>query len=385
MFDSARFETWVTSWSDRMSVESLSSRAQLLFVIFLWLLPVTIATQIKEGTILLETAGAPPILPGEKVTTTDAETASTFLMLSSGVGGADVPAPSYVDGPRVDTKAWVGHCHPQLFDQQDAEAMCSSDATCTIIINSGCDNASWRYCFDGAIDLSAGGDTESCTRVHEAKRASGQLIPDVTAGDIVSSVGLGLTPYLTGCVDGPRVDEDAWMLHCYPDLLTLKETAGKCFDDEECTVLHDIGCDGAGWRQCFSTIDLIQAAGASQNACTKLCKVEVCVDSEYGATGNPAPSYRREYSSCELFETSPGLCSWSHYYDDSDFTARNMCCACGGGTREHAPTRSVDHVDSRRMTAGPPPAPPTGTVLQLLLWEGVAVRSGKGYLNASIH
>ncbi|CAK0889016.1 unnamed protein product [Prorocentrum cordatum] len=34
---------------------------------------------------------------------------------------------------------------------------------------------------------------------------------------------------------------------------------------------------------------------------------------------------------CVMFQLHPGTCTYAYYYDDADFTAGDMCCACGGG------------------------------------------------------
>ncbi|CAK0864692.1 unnamed protein product [Prorocentrum cordatum] len=122
-------------------------------------------------------------------------------------------------------------------------------------------------------DVSPGGGQDA---------AGAGALADLAAGEAEARLG-------AGCVDGPRVDGDAWMLHCYLDWFTLTEAEGGCFGDEACTVLHDFGCDGVQWRYSFSTLDSVQAAGATRSACTKLCKAGVGLLSSQ-STAAPAPA-----------------------------------------------------------------------------------------------
>jgi hypothetical protein len=47
-----------------------------------------------------------------------------------------------------------------------------------------------------------------------------------------------------------------------------------------------------------------------------------------------------DYTACNVWDEHPDWCHYAvDYYDDIDFTATDMCCACGGGGTE-APTSS---------------------------------------------
>jgi len=58
-----------------------------------------------------------------------------------------------------------------------------------------------------------------------------------------------------------------------------------------------------------------------------------CGDNRYSSCGDSAGDASAEHSwfgvGCNTFNTDP---SWCGYYDDTDFSSRDMCCGCGGGT-----------------------------------------------------
>jgi len=58
---------------------------------------------------------------------------------------------------------------------------------------------------------------------------------------------------------------------------------------------------------------------------------ELCADTNDGAM-----SYAQEgtdLSGCLKWDWYPSTCEWAAYYDDTDFSPADMCCACGGGRR----------------------------------------------------
>ena len=77
-----------------------------------------------------------------------------------------------------------------------------------------------------------------------------------------------------------------------------------------------------------------------------------CTDTDNGATGS-------EGQTCSDATLTPAMCDSANAgeYDDDDFTASVMCCACGGGYKPFSPG-----------TVAPPPAasaPPMGSCVQL--------------------
>jgi hypothetical protein len=54
-----------------------------------------------------------------------------------------------------------------------------------------------------------------------------------------------------------------------------------------------------------------------------------CVDTDNGATGYTAGGM--EPVTCQYYKERPNYCQGGYYYMDEDFTAQDMCCACGGG------------------------------------------------------
>jgi hypothetical protein len=66
-------------------------------------------------------------------------------------------------------------------------------------------------------------------------------------------------------VDGPRVDSNSYQ-QCDDWYGSLSDAEAKCNADSTCSVLHDFGCDGQGWRFCGANV--LQNTGDS-NACTK--------------------------------------------------------------------------------------------------------------------
>ena len=71
-----------------------------------------------------------------------------------------------------------------------------------------------------------------------------------------------------------------------------------------------------------------------------------CVDTDHGATD----TYR---TGCSVYYTHPSYCGTR--YDDQDFTANSMCCACGGGTFAGASPSPPPPSPS----PPPPPLPPS--------------------------
>ena len=83
-----------------------------------------------------------------------------------------------------------------------------------------------------------------------------------------------------------------------------------------------------------------------------------CNDTSEGANatiwwGPEDEPWEEMVAGCDFYSSEPQACSYSHYYADTDFTATDMCCACGGG-----------YVTTDPPTSAPTPAPtPTPTLM----------------------
>ena len=70
-----------------------------------------------------------------------------------------------------------------------------------------------------------------------------------------------------------------------------------------------------------------------------------CIDSNIDANGDT--TYDSDGVGCTSYDNYP---SWCGDYDDSDFDANQMCCACGGGDDEDSGYQLVFDVTDPSMT-----------------------------------
>jgi len=75
-----------------------------------------------------------------------------------------------------------------------------------------------------------------------------------------------------------------------------------------------------------------------------------CNDTAGGATA-------MNNQTCENFTENPQACLYADYYDDDDFTATDLCCACGGGNRVCEDTSEGANFS---FGEGGPPGGPSG-------------------------
>jgi hypothetical protein len=119
-------------------------------------------------------------------------------------------------------------------------------------------------------------------------------------------------------------------------------SAGACSACDECHYCWD-GIDGTCGSYCDGPTQEIGPCLTPEIEPTPACS-----DTSGGATGVFA-SQAGGAVSCDVWAGYAASCAaYSPFYDDSDFTAVDMCCACGGGG-EPGPTPPAT------------PAPPAGT------------------------
>ena len=87
-----------------------------------------------------------------------------------------------------------------------------------------------------------------------------------------------------------------------------------------------------------------------------------CVDAAIGFDG---PIGKDGQSCCEIEETGRMKCYYDEneqscgVYDDDDFSAMTMCCACGGGLIAYPPPKPPPALPSPLQPPSPPPLPPS--------------------------
>merc|ERR1719482_310104 len=81
-----------------------------------------------------------------------------------------------------------------------------------------------------------------------------------------------------------------------------------------------------------------------------------CVDTDGGATAHSAHFFNGESRGCSYFSSNPSSCRYS-FYDDHDFSASSMCCACGGGVMPPAPPLPPPFPPFYPPPLSPPPSP----------------------------
>lgn len=74
---------------------------------------------------------------------------------------------------------------------------------------------------------------------------------------------------------------------------------------------------------------------------------------------------------CATYAESPQLCQSAFAHDDSDFSATDMCCGCGGGT-----TATEAPTPAREPTLQPTPAPTAAPVYVVLHETGICEAPG---------
>jgi hypothetical protein len=75
--------------------------------------------------------------------------------------------------------------------------------------------------------------------------------------------------------DGPPVS-NAGTDGCSSETYTLAEAKEKCSASTSCYVLHDVDCDGNGWRYCDTSISAINSCGSGHNTLTKADAGTLC-------------------------------------------------------------------------------------------------------------
>merc|ERR1711879_861382 len=76
--------------------------------------------------------------------------------------------------------------------------------------------------------------------------------------------------------DGPRVDNSVFASYCTIGSSSLEDAKQQCSDDFSCSFIHDVRCDGSGWRTCTGDINAVQAANPGTTACTQIVEHPPC-------------------------------------------------------------------------------------------------------------
>jgi len=92
----------------------------------------------------------------------------------------------------------------------------------------------------------------------------------VERSDVHGAIVVSRDPPACPYIAGPRVSNYAsWGRRCHwPISGSLTEAQEACNGLSDCTVLHDYGCDGTGWRYCEVSIETLQETYPDTNACT---------------------------------------------------------------------------------------------------------------------
>jgi len=80
-----------------------------------------------------------------------------------------------------------------------------------------------------------------------------------------------------------------------------------------------------------------------------------CEDTAGDATGN-ATTWNNEAVTCDWWAGFPQhYCAFysADYYDDSDFTAMDMCCSCGGGLNEISASTTQEDTTTQAASTEP--------------------------------
>ncbi|CAK0790472.1 unnamed protein product [Prorocentrum cordatum] len=133
-------------------------------------------------------------------------------------------------------------------------------------------------------------------------------------------------------IDGLRLASDAWYGLCYSTAFSRANAEAACSADPDCYALHDTDCAKICVRYCYSVIGgtVAKQNGTNRRSCTYVknqLTTASCANTSHNASGlfvGPAGSN----ASCIMWTEALIVCaSYSAFYDDSDFTAMDMCCA----------------------------------------------------------
>lgn len=173
---------------------------------------------------------------------------------------------------------------------------------------------------------------------------------DFSSNDMCCACGGSASPTgggETAAVSGAIVDGAPPRAHRQ---LTLGQCPATCYGytcdhwTNTCADLEDnYGCVCAGC-DCITAAPSVSVMPSASPAPTGA--PTFCYDTDNGASDS-------ELARCDY----PYLTSWCGYYDDSDFTANDMCCVCGGGSANAFPTEAPTITDVPSTSPAPTSLP----------------------------
>ncbi|CAK0839831.1 unnamed protein product [Prorocentrum cordatum] len=181
----------------------------------------------------------------------------------------------YIVGPEADSAAADAHCGGDLSALDAAQAACSEDPGCTMLLAAGCDDEAWRTCTSQPfLVYSAGPGTDACTmlKAEEVTDTSSTTSVSLVASDTTTTATFTAGIY----VGGPSVGSDTFEGRCHGAWSTREHAQAACDADAGCFFLFSWDCQPWAWLPCGGLDDLsamvAEAAAETEDAasCTEV-------------------------------------------------------------------------------------------------------------------
>lgn len=171
----------------------------------------------------------------------------------------------YIVGPGADSAVADAHCSGDLSALDAAEAVCSADPGCTMLLAAACDDAAWMTCSsEPFVVYSAGFGTDACTMLKTEEVTGTSSMTSVSA---IESVTTSTTTFTAGLyAEGPSVGSDGFMGHCHGEWSTRENAQAACDADASCFFMFSWDCQPWAWLPCGDRDDLSEMVAGSAAA-----------------------------------------------------------------------------------------------------------------------